>query len=90
MLSDLARRILSAIVSASSVRLIRDCSDGSDLDIFLVPSRSDMTRVASPRIIGSGSGNSSTAKRRLNEPAMSRASSRCCFWSSPTGTWVAL
>ena len=39
MLSDLARRSLSAIVSASSVRLMRDCSEGSDLDIFLVPSR---------------------------------------------------
>ena len=26
---------------------------------------------------------------RLNFWAISRASSRCCFWSSPTGTWVA-
>ena len=79
MLSDFARRILRAIVSASSVRLILDCSDGSDFDIFLVPSRKDMTRVASPRIMGSGKGNSSTPKRRLKLPAMSRASSRCCF-----------
>ena len=29
-------------------------------------------------------------RSRLNMPAISRASSRCCFWSSPTGTWVAL
>ncbi len=27
---------------------------------------------------------------RLKAPAMSRASSTCCFWSSPTGTCVAL
>jgi hypothetical protein len=40
--------------------LIRLYSDGSDFDILARPSRSDMTRVASPRIIGSGSGNSST------------------------------
>ena len=29
------------------------------------------------------------AKSLLNFCAMSRESSRCCFWSSPTGTWVA-
>ena len=27
-------------------------------------------------------------KSLLNFCAMSRQSSRCCFWSSPTGTWV--
>ena len=50
-----------AINSASSVRLIREKSDGSDLDIFLVPSRSDITRVAGPVITGSVNG------RRLAE-----------------------
>ena len=30
------------------------------------------------------------AKSLLNLVAMSRVSSRCCFWSSPTGTCVAL
>ena len=32
---------------------------------------------------------SAAAKSLLNFCAMSRASSRCCFWSSPTGTCVA-
>ena len=86
--SVFALRILSATVSASSVRLIRDMSDGSDFDIFLVPSRSDITRVAAPPITGSGRGKKSTPKSLLNFAAMSRVSSRCCFWSSPTGTWV--
>ena len=63
----------------------------SDLDIFLVPSRKLITRVAVPMITGSGWGKKSgTPKSLLNLAAMSRASSRCCFWSSPTGTWVAL
>ncbi len=80
-----------AMASASSVRLIRLRSDGSDFDIFLEPSRNDITRVASPSISGSGRGKKSGApKSRLNLAAMSRASSRCCFWSSPTGTAVAL
>ena len=70
---------------------MRDWSDGSDLLIFLVPSRRLMTRVASPKISGSVSGKKSGApKSLLNFWAMSRVSSRCCFWSSPTGTWVAL
>ena len=42
------------MVSASSVKLIRDSSAGSDFDIFLVPSLSDITRVAGPWINGSG------------------------------------
>ena len=46
--SVLALRIFFEIVSASSVRLMRDRSDGSDFDIFLEPSRSDMTRGAGP------------------------------------------
>ena len=52
------------------------------------------TRVAGPVITGSGSGKNSapnpsdamdSAKSVLNFWAMSRESSRCCFWSSPTG-----
>ena len=46
--SVLALRIFRAIVSASSVRLRRDRSEGSDFDIFLVPSRRLITRVAGP------------------------------------------
>ena len=44
------------MVSASSVRLMRDRSEGSDFDIFFVPSRRLMTRVAGPVMTGSGSG----------------------------------
>ena len=77
------------MAAASSVRLIRAMSEGSDFDIFLVPSRSDMTRVAAPSITGSVIGKKSTPKSLLNLIAMSRVSSICCFWSSPTGTWVA-
>ena len=54
--SVLAFRIFLAMVSASSVRLMRDMSDSSDFDIFFVPSRKHMTRVAGPVISGSGSG----------------------------------
>ena len=85
--SVLALRILREICSASSVRLMRLASEGSDLDIFFVPSRRDMTRVAGPWMIGSGTGKKpGTPKSLLNLAAMSRVSSTCCFWSSPTGT----
>ncbi len=58
--SVLALRIFCAIWSASSVRLIRLWSLGSDYDIFFVPSRSDITRVAAPSISGSTTGKNST------------------------------
>ena len=71
----------------------------ANFDIFLEPSRRLMTRVAGPMMTGSGSGKKrpssmpalrmDEAKSLLNFWAISRASSRCCFWSSPTGTWVA-
>ena len=48
--------IFLAMVSASSVMLMRERSDGSDFDIFLVPSRKHITRVAGPMMTGSGSG----------------------------------
>jgi hypothetical protein len=35
-------------------------SEGSDFDIFLLPSRRLITRVAVPSMIGSGSGKNST------------------------------
>ncbi len=85
----MALRTFWLIRSGVSVRLMRLMSDGSDFDILAVPSRSDMIRAAAGGMIGSGKVNSSTAKSVLNLVAMSRASSRCCFWSSPTGTWVA-
>ena len=86
-----ALRILAAMASASSVRLMRLWSEGSDLLILAEPSRRDITRVAGPWITGSGCGKKPGApKSVLNLAAMSRVSSRCCFWSSPTGTSVAL
>ncbi len=54
--SVLAFLIFLAMASASSVRLMRVMSDSSDFDIFLVPSRKLITRVAGPVISGSGSG----------------------------------
>ena len=90
-MSDLAFLILAAMVSASSVRLMRDRSEGSGLDILAEPSRRLMTRVPGPWIRGSGCGKKPGApKSLLNLAAMSRVSSRCYFWSSPTGTSVAL
>ena len=55
-----ALRNFFAIVSASSVMLIRSMSDSPDFDIFLVPSRRFITRVAGPSITGSASGKNST------------------------------
>ena len=50
-----------------------------------------MILAPGPSIRGSVRGKKPwTPKSWLNLPAMSRVSSRCCFWSSPTGTWVAL
>src|SRR3546814_3511143 len=45
-------RIFCEIISASSVRLMRLMSDGSDLDIFAVPSRNDITRAATAPTTG--------------------------------------
>ncbi len=67
------------MTSASSFILIRLMSEASDLLIFLDPSRSDMTRVAWPKISGVGMGKSSHSKSLLNFAAISRVSSRCCF-----------
>src|SRR3546814_1882839 len=58
----------SSDVSASSVRLMRLMSDGSDLDIFALPSRRLMIRAAPGGMIGSGrvkTGRSSLAKSLL-------------------------
>ena len=47
--------------------------------------------VSSPTIISTPTPSSAmrAEKSLLNFWAMSRVSSRCCFWSSPTGTCVA-
>src|SRR4029078_10854337 len=54
--SVLAFLIFLTMGSASSGRLMRVMSDSFDFDIFLVPSRKFITRVAGPVIKGSGSG----------------------------------
>ena len=47
-LSLVARLIFFAMSSAVSSRLMREASDGSDFDIFFVPSLSDMMRAPGP------------------------------------------
>src|SRR6201995_4492793 len=63
--SVFALRIFCAIVSALSVRLMRLLSLSSDFDIFLVPSRNDITRVAGPVITGSGCGKNHPSAKTL-------------------------
>ena len=63
--------------------------DGSRLsEIAALPSRNDLTRVASPWMTGSTTGKNCTQNWLLHFSAMSRARPRCCFWSSPTGPCV--
>jgi hypothetical protein len=58
-----------------------------DFDIFACPSSPMMRRVGVSSGCGSGKyGRSSGAKRAFHRRAISRDSSRCCTWSSPTGT----
>ena len=71
--------IFLTISSLESVKFIRVASDVSDLLIFELPSRSDITRAAVFWIKGSGAGNISVSNIELNARAISRVSSRCCF-----------
>ena len=96
--SVLAFLIFSAMASASSVRLMRECR--TDRTWTSSPCRraahDPRGRPADQRLgqreepVGAALARDGLAKSLLNFCAMSRASSRCCFWSSPTGTWVAL
>mmetsp|Transcript_19196 Transcript_19196/g.44463 ORF Transcript_19196/g.44463 Transcript_19196/m.44463 type:complete len:207 (+) Transcript_19196:93-713(+) len=102
--SVLHRLILSRMVLGSSRTLIREPSAGSLLDILEVPSVRLMTRAPSLRIMASGStktGRDGTPaalqrflywfplqNKSLNRRTTSRVNSRCCLWSSPTGTLV--
>jgi hypothetical protein len=73
--------------TSSPVKSILESSLVSDLDIFLVPSlRLIMRMAASLDTIASGNGKNGVPTAWLKEVAMRRASSRCCRWSSPTGT----
>src|ERR1700732_875741 len=77
--SVFALRVFCAMVSASSGRLIRELSDESDFDIFLVPSRSDITRVAGPVIRGSGCGKNNPSARPW--PRIESPKSWLNFWA---------
>ncbi len=66
---------------------MRDISLASDLDIFFVPSLRLIMRMAAPSVTrGSGRGKHGDPTALLKDVAMERASSKCCLWSSPTGT----
>ncbi len=80
-----AERIFLRITSGSSVTLTVPWGDSEDLDIFDAGSCRSMTRAPSFGIAASGRAKVSP-KRPLNRWAMSRVSSRCWRWSSPTGT----
>mmetsp|Transcript_29711 Transcript_29711/g.63635 ORF Transcript_29711/g.63635 Transcript_29711/m.63635 type:complete len:218 (+) Transcript_29711:93-746(+) len=102
--SVLHRLILSRMVLGSSRTLIREVSEGSLLDILEVPSVRLMTRDPSLRMMASGSTKTGrdgipAALHRflywfplqnmsLNRRTISRVNSKCCLWSSPTGTFV--
>ena len=67
---------------------MRDAGSGADLDILALGSRSDKTRLeGTTRVWGRGKVGEKVV---LYVWMRSRASSRCCVWSSPTGTCVAL
>ena len=91
----LENRELSAAEIAQHILLAASGQRGEDADEVV----GFGTRFESLFVIGSGRGKSRPSakpwlridapKSLLNFCAMSRDSSRCCFWSSPTGTWVA-
>ena len=58
---------------------------GSDLDIFLLGSARDMIRVPTEPNCALGMTKTSP-NRLLNRWTRSRVNSKCCTWSSPTGT----
>jgi hypothetical protein len=79
---------LLASASGVSVSQIVPSDDATDLDIFLCGSCKSIIRAPSGAIAGSGILNVGP-KRALKREARLCVSSRCCFWSSPTGTWSA-
>jgi hypothetical protein len=85
--NGLIARIQHGVPSTGPVKLMRDMSLGADLLIFLVPSVRLITRAAAvSKIMGSGTGKNGVSKVLLNVVTTDCVNSRCCFWSSPTGT----
>jgi hypothetical protein len=62
--------------------------EDADFDIFAVGSCRSVIFAVSRTMYGDGTVNVGPY-RVLNRCARSRVSSRCCRWSSPTGTWSA-
>ena len=83
--SATARRNLRRIVSGSSSTYTVPCSDAPVVDIL----RSGLLEVAHARADLGDAGlghHEQLAEALLKRSAMSRISSRCSRWSSPTGT----
>ena len=76
-------RLVIAVGSSSSV--IVPWGESSDFDILAVGFWRSMIRAPTGGMLASGT-TSVSPQRWLNRMAMSRASSRCWRWSSPTGT----
>ena len=60
----------------------------TDFDILIVGSCKSVIFAVSRTMYAEGTVNV-LPNRVLNRCARSRVSSRCCRWSSPTGTWSA-
>ena len=80
-----AERTLRRITSGGSSTFTTPRSEESDVDMRLSGSWRSMIFAPISPYVPSGTTNVSP-KRWLNRCAMSRASSRCWRWSSPTGT----
>ena len=64
------------------------CGEDDDLLILAVGSCRSLIFATPGRMYGPGTVNT-RPNLWLNRCARSRVSSRCCRWSSPTGTWSA-
>ena len=81
-----ARAIFRRIASGSSSTSMMPATDEDDLLILAVGSCRSVIFATSRMMYAAGTVNVSPY-RWLNRMARSRLSSRCCRWSSPTGTW---
>jgi hypothetical protein len=90
--SDILKRSLGLLVQGKNdfdaIEAFRqDDFFKRSLGIGAVPSSPTMRRVGVSLACGSGKyGSSAGAKREFQLRATTRESSRCCTWSSPTGT----
>ena len=80
-----ALRTFFAMASGGSRTAIVPCGESADFDIFASGNCRSMILAPTGGMVAWGITNVSPY-RELNRCAMSRVSSRCCRWSSPTGT----